>query len=215
MPDVLPLLLAASILRSAVVGAVVGGLVGLGIAIYRAKTNKAEAATATAQTAGLSVEEERADDLPDGLGSVAIANAGRARRVTTVASGERDGHRFTTFGLRMQTGGRHTPTLRRYVAVHVAGAGTDPLHAVSLPAGAPEGILESFGHQSVDAPRTVRANDAEAAAAWASRPALLEAAGDDALIETGPAGLTLLIPGEPADAATLEDAIDRAIKAAR
>ncbi|BAM03537.1 hypothetical protein [Phycisphaera mikurensis] len=211
----LPSLAAAVWVTASIVGAVIAGVVVLCILLTQKKASRAEAAGDAARDAGLSVEtQERSDELPAGLDGVAILNAGRARRVTAVAHGERGIHAFTTFGLIDQVGGRHTPTTRRLIAVHQPRSGTDPLHAVSLPAGAPEGLLDGFGYQSVDAPRTVRANDAAEAAAWASQPALVDAAGEDAMLETGPAGLTFLAPGDASDAKELEHAIERALHAA-
>ena len=206
-------LAAAPWLNGTVTGALAGCVVGVLIVVLRNKKGRRDAAAGPARAAGLRVEEP-GGGLPSGLGSVALLQTGRSVRVTAVATGERSGRPLVSFCLRFLSGTRHGPTAHRYLGVHLPDAGTDPLHAVSLPAVAPEGILDGFGYVAVDAPRVVRGNDPAAAAAWAARPALLKAAGDDALIETGPAGLTLLVPGGPEDVETLEAAIDRALRAA-
>ncbi len=210
-------LLAAIWLNATIAGLVVGVLVAAAILLSQKKASRHTAAAATARDAGLAVQRERAEEaLPEGLGleNVAVLNLGRARRVWAVATGEHAGRTVTTFGLRLVENSRSADRVRRYVAVHLADAVRGTLHAVSLPDDALAGILEAFGNVEADAPRTVRGNDAEAAAAWASRPALLEAAGGDALVEVGPAGFTLLVPGDPADRALLLDAMNRALHAA-
>lgn len=213
-PVIAPALLLTSWLPGALAGAVVGALLAFGIWSWQKRSTADAVADQAAQDAGLTVASDADDELPAGLEEVAVLAAGRSYRINSVATGEHQGRAVTTFGLRFNTGFRHRATLWRYIVVHLPDAGTADLRAVSLPDRAPEGILETFGHQSLEAPRTARGSDAGAGATWASRPALLEAAGDDALIETGPAGLTVLIPGEVEDSATLAAALDRAVRAA-
>ena len=213
IPSLLPLL-AAVWINATLAGLAVGVLVAAAILLSQRKASRSTDAADAAHDAGLAVQREQAEEaLPEGLGleTVALLNLGRARRVWAVATGEHAGRAVTTFGLRLVENSRSPDRVHRCVAVHLADAAAGTLHAVSLPDDAPAGILEAFGYVEADAPRTVRGNDAAAAAAWASRPALLEAAGDEALVEVGPAGLTFLVPGDPADRSVLVDAMDRAL----